>query len=341
MANFNHGLRKILINNQNDFPLSFFDAAGAPVAPADIVADAVTLKIEGFMGGAGIFDLNKIFDVKGYRGSEGTPNTYRFNATNVTVSAAAPANTLVRVEVEIESWNRESEFIRHAGLPGIKRTYQIIIGPGETVASFNAKLYNEIAAARYDNIREVLEVPSQANMVTAGATFVGNKATLAPTLDVFGKENGLYIKYFRFTGDDKKPSPFVTVTPQVITESYEGRNNYQQLKSVFVEEHTAPYHISRYTVPYRGVLYSSIAISQAQRVNWLGGLVTPDEIQNVENHFEIYINESACLPYQNQLVDFFNKATILSTANPALYNAPVWYSGAQTPVVITDAVFKA
>jgi len=331
------GTRKILINSGTDFPLTFWDNTNTVVLPAA----ATKMRIEGF----GTFELPMIHNVRGNRGAVGTVHTIRLNNTNVTVNAPVPPNTIVRVEFDIITTNEDAEFVSYFGQNGTKLVFQVIMQTGETYQNFLAKIYNIInQAALYAYARPVLTV-------TAGGLVLDPTTGLAVTatsLDISTVANHLRIRKFLVTADDRNPSYFVSVTsPILVSSPFEGRNNYDMLKSQFIVENRPHYHIDYFMTPLRNVLYASISWKMlAFRTDGLAGGVSPDQVIDADTKFEIFINELACVDgtatsYLGQIATFLDLATILSTATPARYKAPVWGDSTETPVVVPVATFYA
>lgn len=336
---FTLGRRKLIVNQASDFPLSFYDNNFAP----STALLGTLVNIPDF----GRFRLNDIHKVVGLRGNAGTRQNVQLSAANITVAGTIPANTQVIVRFNVETWNQEAEYSRFFNDPGHDYFFNITLQPGETVATFLAKLYNAIAQdSQYKAYKSTIVVDDPATVVSNGfGTFNAfNEATSITTLDIFAATTGLEFEMEIVGTIGDFASPFVTLSapPTLITPQYEGANNYNILKSVFIDEHRLDYHITRKKVALEGELYASIQfemITNYASNNVFGSSYQPDHIIAANSEFEILIRETETA-YAGDLVDFFNRATVLSTANPSLYDAPVWYDGANPPVVTTAALFK-
>jgi len=333
MGQITLGHKKILVNSDAAFPLTFWDANYNVVAPTA----ARYMRIEGF----NTFDLNTIHNVDGYRGAAGFAQVFTSEAATYSGTSFAgpiPANTIVRLEFEFKAGLRNSgEYSRFMTYDGKTEVLQLLLQPGETVATFNAKLYNAIRSDVTSGLRELLNTPIPPALV--GTFLPDGTATSIASLPIFCIDNNLSFT-LKITSDNRSlPSPFVQLAPTafnpIVNPSFIGRGNYDVLKNIFIDSYERmPYSMDRDITPVRGALYTYIKLHTIVARPDLGGGVAPDQITTTENRFEIYINESACLPYQNDIVDFLDLATVLSTINPVAYQAPEWYNAGAylTPV---------
>ena len=339
MAQLVIGTKTQLVNSSTLFPVTFYDANWA----ASTALLGRYMKIEGF----GTFDVNNLHDVIGYRGAAGAVETRRIVLADLAVAATIPVDTIVNVKFSIETYRYRSEAIR-IGRPGQERQFQIVLNPTDasSPARVLAKLYNAIYSTLFSEDEKVVNTYDPTVMAGApyNGVFSGNQAVTLDALDTFLLYPGERFN-IKFTTESGRPTPYVTYTePAPLVSGFVGRNNWDTLKGVFIDGETRmPYSVDRVSIPINGILYSSLQWgyrSDRNKEGFGGGIVVSQTDIYSDDKFELFINESACLPMQNNIVDFINRGTVLSTANPTRYAAPIWYSNAVTPTTITAAAFK-
>jgi len=326
--------KAFLINTPTDFPAQFLDASNAVVS----AATATKFQLLGF---SPVTELTTIHGVIGSRGLEGTRNVLRLNNTNVTVTGPIPANTIVNVFIEAITTDYEAEYNRYMGHDGAIATYQVLLQTGDTYDVFLAKLYNTIRQDLYMNYKQLVRVEDEATITGGGnGTFVNGLATSITQLDIIATDITLKLN-IDVTGIDRLlTSAFVQVgAPIVVTPQFNGTNNYQVLKGEFPQWNRLPYSYDYTMTPYRGNLYTSFRWSTLVSHEQLGGGFVTDQVVESTPVYDIYINET-CDTLINDLVDFFDRATTLSTANPVKYKAPVWYGPTNPPTAVAAAAFK-
>lgn len=318
------------INAPESRALTFWDDNYNEVVPTA----ATKMRIKGF---GPIFTKSRISKVIGVRGNAGSVETLTLDATNITVAGTIPVNSTVRIAMNVNSINKQGEHARTYQY-GSWEYLQISVEPGETVATFLAKLYNAINySSQGGTLRELVSVDE----VSSTGTFdADGTATSVTSLAINTVELGMYFDIrdgFKITSAENAQftSPYVQFTDTTVgaitTQGYEGRGNYQELKGVFMEDDTAPYHFHRYERPLRGTLYTAFNFSHAAPEE-VGGNNIPNEVLSTRTPYTVYVNETLCVTTQQELADFLAGATTIDT--------PVFYSEAQLMIAEAVADFK-
>ena len=334
MAQTSRKPNHILINTPTEYPLSFVDNNYVPTT----ALLATQFRVDRY---SPFVALSRVNNVYGVRGAVGTTQQLRLTTANTTINGPVPANTIVTVYFDVETVNYEAEYARTGELSGAPATFQIRLRTGDTYDIFLAKLYNSIVQDQRMEFKNIVKVlrPDQITSGTLG-TIVNGFATSITQLDIFANTTGLKINKMEvLEGSRRNPSPFVTATPTEITPQYEGSNTYNVLKNLFVPEMREVRFDTTTMIPIEGALYTMLQWNTFTYRKDLAGSSVTDQMVTANDPYTLYINEN-CTTYINNLVDFLNRATVLSTANPAMYTAPEWRSQANPPAVVAAAAFK-
>lgn len=324
----------ILVNTATEFPLSLF----ANDYTAATAAAATQFRVDKY---SPIIPLTRIHSVRGVRGAEGTRHQLQLVTGNTTINGPIPANTLVEVNINIISSNYEAEYNRVGGLDGAEATYQIELQPTDTFDTVLAKIYNSIYQDQRLSFKNLVTVLTPAEITVGGfGTFNadGFAATITQ-LDIFSANPSIEIRDFKIVGSDERPSTFITINPTVVTEQYEGANNYQVLKNLFTPDVREIRTRETNMIPVEGALYTMLSWEVFTYRDDLGGGTALNQQVTTSDVYTMYINE-ANVTLVNDLAEFLSRATILSTANPAMYDAPVFLSETNPPVAEALAAFQ-
>lgn len=334
MAQMTRKPNHILINNASEYPVDFKDDTNAIVAPNV----ATKFSIRGYSNTVALSRINGVY---GVRGAAGTTQQLQLTTANTTINGPVPANTIVTVFFDVTTTNYEAEYARYNGEDGASATFQIRLQTGDTYDIFLAKLYNSILQDQRLEFKNIVKVLTPEEITTGGfGTIVDGFATSITQLDIFAYDDGLIINTFEVNeGNRENPSPFVTANPTTITEQYEGSGTYEVLKNLFVPEVREVRFDTTYMVPFEGSLYTMITWQTFTYRKDLAGMATTDQMITANDPYTLYINETQT-QYINDLVDFLDRATVLSTANPALYEAPEWRDDSNPAAVVAAAAFK-
>lgn len=315
------------INADESRALSLWSASYATVA----ATAAVNLRIKGF---APILTKTSISDVVAIRGNAGTKETLTLNAARITVAGTIPVNADIRIAINVNTLNKQAEYTR-SGDFGAREIFTITVAPGDVLADVLAKIYNHIQFSDQSNLlRKLVSVDETSSTGVFGADGVASAVTV---LVLNTLELGMFFDIndgFAITSAENKnlASPYVQFDNNLntaITAGYQGRGNYSELKSIFLEDETVAYHFHRYERPIPGSLYTSFSFSYTDTGE---GGTGPNEQTTSKSRYTIYVNESTCATTINALID------VLGTA--ATINAPAIYGTAATPAVVTVAAFK-
>jgi hypothetical protein len=332
------GTKQVLINNATLFPLKFWDTNYAP----STALLGTYMDVEGF----GRFDINKLHKVVGNRGVAGTKQVDRLIAGgNFFYSASTPNGTIVKMKATLHSFSNESDFTR-MGDPARELVVQLVVNTADTANTVLAKLYNAMIFQSFSYGNNLITVPSLTAILAApySATVVANKTITMTALDLTAIDQAKLVK-IEFLGDDNVVSPYITYTQTVPSQviGFAGRNEYYNLKSMFIDTaDRMPYSIDRFTTPIKGDLYSSLAWSSYDNgINQNGGNGVVNGIAETSGNFEIFVNDSCLVTYQNPVVDFLNRATVLSTVDATKFVAPRFFDKTPlAPALIAAAAFK-
>lgn len=332
--------RQFIVNNPSRYPISFYDNAGV----ASTAALGTTMSVVGL----GDFKLSDLGNVKGFRGVEGQRQLHTLTAgANFNLTGAIPQNESIKVVIDFYTRGSEAGLERRNSYHGRVNPIEITVNTGETPQRFLGKLWYILNSQANKNYGEYVRVPSS-SVVTGGpynATNINDYNNVAMdvlTLEAVEFEYVFSLKFLR--GDStvltNVVTPYVTYTSAIAPDYFYGRGNYDQLKNVFVDtDWRAPYHIDRESIPYEQNLYTTISFTHFARYEGKQGGGDLFNLSNryTERGYDLYLNEATTALMRTDLVTFLDRATILSTANPA-FDAPLWYSNA---VVLTPVAAGA
>lgn len=282
-----------IINNSANYPATYYDAAKAVVAPGS----AVELDITGY----GKVKTANLLEAKLVRGLSSALNSFEVNAATpaeITVAGAIPNDTRVTFLFRLETVNREMRLARPEYEFGETLVYNVNLKTGDTANIVLAKLYNSIMFGKHRN-RDFL-----VTAVGTGSFDASGRATTLTKLEFSAVLPGTFIKWFKAEDVVNTDSEYVTVFNPTQTQAMiKGINDGSvvEFREKLIGYNNTPYFYDFPEIPIEGQLYTSVYFKF--KIN-RPDPKSPHLSETVA--MLMYLNESTCGAYIDNLADFFN-----------------------------------
>lgn len=320
-----------VINTATEFPLYFFDAAGA----ATTAGAAVKMLISGY----GEFTNDAVTNVNGYKATPSQKEILTIDAStpaHITVAQGATVadtqvaiDTIVNFAFEILTDNNEVQYGRDQLRAGMVKTYQTVAlpsyGAGELTAADAATAIAGHLLVQLHNLitqEAVLSDLPYTSLISYDAVVDSSAKAVGPFTDIktvsvklVAQSEHIFLEEANAYSDENTASSLVTVfAPAVTTVRIPGRGTGKLLREnvrMLTDVSVRPYGDLNHELPIDGANYTEInfAYTRTRTDQNLGviGVAGSTEVKSRSKHV-LYIREDASTStYRSNILTFFGQ----------------------------------
>ena len=310
---FGFGIRDLVVNDGAGYPLNFYGGSNT-------AADSTKMNVQGFLD----VTYANIVDVTTHAAKAETVQTETILNTDLTITAPAAANTIVRFDFDLRvtGRNNEAEFGRDLMVPGKVTSFQVVTNPADTDVIILAKLANAIIDWDFIARSEEAFIAVDTGATTGVTDPTTGRYTSVTSLKLTGKDSD-HAWTTAVLGTDRLPSEVVTgYDPTIDTVADNGRGTAEWIYSsvrIRTQASERPWGNKTdqlYVGDVNGdALYHSISWEDRhERDEHELGIAVPGEIHSSKQRYEIWVKENAGnTAYLTDLLTFMLKVSADNT----------------------------